>query len=121
MRNHPQVIEHYQIELVGSPKPGDDVFERNNRWALYSAMVRGIDNLRLVALYDDKRGNGHEAVDSYLVKHLIDLMRDAGGQVEFINPSKMVSVGLEVVLPKKRTARTKKKKAQEVEELQPTE
>jgi tetratricopeptide (TPR) repeat protein len=109
MRNHPQVAEYYQVDLVGPHKPEDDVFERNNRWALYSAMVHGVDNLRLIALYDDKLGNDHDAVDAQFVKHMIDLMRDGGGQVEFINPSKL-SMPLELVgqLQKNRTALEKK-------------
>jgi len=92
MRNHPLVDEYYQAELLGNPKPGDDVFERNNRWALYSAMVRGVDNLKLIALFDDKRGDVHIAHDAFLVKHMIDLTRDAGGQVEIINPSKIAQL-----------------------------
>ena len=121
MRNHLRVDEYYQAELVGNPKPGDDVFERNNRWALYSAMVRGIDNLRLIALYDDKRGNGHDALDAQLVKHMIDLMRDAGGQVDVINPSKITALGLDRRPPKKRAAAEKKEKSVEKEKLQKPE
>jgi len=121
MRNHPLVVEHYQTELVGLPKTGDDVFERSNRWALYSAMVRGIDNLRLIALYDDKRGEGHIAPDSQLVKHMIDLMRDAGGQVEFINPFKAVPTVLNTTPSKGRISKTKKQKTSENEESQEAE
>ena len=88
-RNHTLVDEFYQTELLGDPRPDDDIFERNNRWALYSAMVRGVDNLRLIALWDDKRGDIHNTHDAHLVKHMIDLTRDIGGQVEFINPSKL--------------------------------
>jgi hypothetical protein len=117
MRNHLNVNEHYQTDLVGEAKSGDDVYERNNRWALYSAMVRGMDNLRLIALYDDKRGNGHEAADAQLVKHMIDLMRDAGGQVEIINPAKMLPLGLDGRPLKKRVATEKKEKPQEKEKL----
>jgi hypothetical protein len=109
VRNNPHVDEYYQADLVGDTKPGDDVFERNNRWALYSAMVRGVDNLRLIALYDDKLGNGHDGLDAQLVKHMIDLTRDGGGQVEFINPSKL-SMPLELggQLQKNRPAEEKK-------------
>jgi hypothetical protein len=109
MRNHPQVAEYYQADLVGPHKPEDDVYERNNRWALYSAMVHGVDNLRLIALYDDKSGKGHDALDAQLVKHMIDLMRDGGGQVEIINPSKL-SMPLELggQLQKNRPAEEKK-------------
>jgi hypothetical protein len=115
MRNHPLVDEYYQTELVGDPKEGDDVFERNNRWALYTAMMRGVDNLRLIALFDDKRGDVHNTQDALLVKHMIDLMRDAGGQVEIINPSKILPEVLENLPSKKRTKPQKKKTTQEVE------
>jgi tetratricopeptide (TPR) repeat protein len=115
MRNHPQVNEHYQVDLVGHPKPGDNPFERNNRWALYSAMARGVDNLRLIALYDDKRGDGHEEIDAQLVKHMIDLMRDAGGQVEIINPAKILPRRPANRPIKKRGASDKKEKTQEKE------
>ena len=110
MRNHPLVDEYYQSELVGDPRPGDDPFERNNRWALYSAMMRGMDNLRLIALFDDKRGDIHATRDAHLVKHMIDLMRDAGGQVEIINPSKIAAPDVLTPPPqKKRTSHRKKK------------
>lgn len=121
MRNHPLVDEYYQSDLVGSPKPGHDVFERNNRWALYSAMVRGVDNLRLVALYDDKRGNGQEAPDAVLVKHMVDLMRDVGGQVDVINLSKMGPFALNGKPARKRAAANKKEKTPEKAKLQKTE
>jgi tetratricopeptide (TPR) repeat protein len=116
MRNHPLVDEYYQSELVGDPRPGDDPFERNNRWALYSAMMRGMDNLRLIALFDDKRGDIHATRDAHLVKHMIDLMRDAGGQVEIINPSKIAAPDVLTPPPqKKRTSPKKKKPPQEAE------
>ena len=115
MRNHPLVDEYYQTELVGAPRTGDDVFERNNRWALYSAMMRGIDNLRLIALYDDKRGDVHATRDAHLVKHMIDLMRDTGGQVEIINPAKIAPEALKRLPQKKRPASKKKETLQETE------
>lgn len=117
-RNHPRVDEYYQTELVGNPRPGDDVFERNNRWALYSAMLRGMDNLRLIALFDDKRGDIHYTRDAHLVKHMIDLMRDAGGQVEIINPAKLATippVAAKSPPQKKRSTAKKKETPQEIE------
>jgi tetratricopeptide (TPR) repeat protein len=115
MRNHPLVDEYYQTELVGNPREGDDAFERNNRWALYSAMMRGVDNLRLLALFDDKRGDVHATHDAHLVKHMIDLTRDAGGQVEIINPSKISPEALKGPSPKKHPATKKKEIPQETE------
>ncbi len=88
MRNHPLVDEYYQTEQVGLPKSGDNVHERNNRWALYSSLMNGIDNLRLIAVWDVK-GDASKDLDAKLVKHMVDLMRDMGGQVEHINSTKL--------------------------------
>jgi hypothetical protein len=88
MRNHPGVDEFYQPDCVGLPKQGDNVHERNNRWALYSALARGIDNVRLIAVWDGKNESARD-LDARLVKHMIDLMRDTGGMVEQINPGKL--------------------------------
>ena len=41
LRNDPLVNEFYQPDCVGLPKEGDNLHERNNRWALYSALARG--------------------------------------------------------------------------------
>jgi tetratricopeptide (TPR) repeat protein len=108
MRNHHHVDEYYQTDLVGNPKTGDDIFERNNRWALYSAMARGVDNLRLIALFDDKHGVIHDAKDNNIVRHMIDLTRDAGGQVEIISPSKLI-LSASITLPQKKRTSSKKK------------
>jgi tetratricopeptide (TPR) repeat protein len=121
MRNHPLVDEYYQSELVGDPKLGDDLFERNNRWALYSAMLRGVDNLRLIALFDDKRGDIHDTRDAHLVKHMIDLMRDAGGQVEIINPAKITPELPIAPSKKKRSASKKKESTKDKEKMQKAE
>jgi tetratricopeptide (TPR) repeat protein len=88
MRNHPLVNEFYQPDQVGLPKEGDNVHERNNRWALYSALIRGIDKVRLVAVWDGKNETFGD-LDAHLVKHMVDLMRDTGGIVEHINPTKI--------------------------------
>jgi len=88
MRNHPLVDEFYQPDQVGLPKKDDNVHERNNRWALYSSLVRGIDKVRLIALWDGKNELSDD-LDVRLVKHMVDLMRDIGGMVEQINPVKI--------------------------------
>jgi len=88
MRNHPLVNEFYQPDSVGLPKDGDNVNERNNRWALYSALARGIDKVRLIAVWDGK-GETPKDLDARLVKHMVELMRDIGGIVEHINPLKL--------------------------------
>jgi tetratricopeptide (TPR) repeat protein len=99
MRNHPLVDEFYQPDQVGLPKEGDNVHERNNRWALYSALGRGIDKVRLIALWDGKNELAKD-LDARLVKHMVDLMRDTGGMVEQINPFKLSSLIEEPTPPK---------------------
>ncbi len=89
IRNHQLVDEQYQIENVGLPKPGDDPYERNNRWALYSSLGRGIDKVTLIALWN-AHGDIPKDRDARLVHHMIELMRDTGGAIEQISTSKYV-------------------------------
>ncbi len=89
IRNHPLVEEQYQIENVGLPKAGDDPYERNNRWALYSSLGRGIDKVTLIALWNS-HGDKPKDRDARLVHHMIELMRDTGGAIEQISTSKYV-------------------------------
>lgn len=110
MRNHPLVDEFYQPDCVGLPKAGDNVHERNNRWALYSALTRGIDKVRLIALWDGK-GEACKDLDARLVKHMVDLMRDTGGMIEHINPMK-----LSRIIASNRTLETKPFEVEPVEE-----
>ena len=100
MRNHPLVDEFYQPDQVGLPKKDDNVHERNNRWALYSSLVRGVDKVRLIALWDGKNELS-EDLDVRLVKHMVDLMRDTGGMVEQINPVKISADMIENILESK--------------------
>jgi hypothetical protein len=88
LRNHPLVDEFYQPDQVGLPKEGDNIHQRNNRWALYSALIRGIDKVRLIAVWDGKNEMPTD-LDTRLVKHMVDLMRDTGGIIEQINPLKL--------------------------------
>jgi hypothetical protein len=88
MRNHHLVEEFYQPDCVGLPKPGDNLYERNNRWAFYSALGGGIDKVRLIALWHGK-GEVPKDLDARLVNHMVQLVRDAGGIVEQIKPAKL--------------------------------
>ena len=96
MRNDRLVTEYYQPDSVGLPKDGDKVHERNNRWALYSALARGIDKMRLIAVWDGKNETPKD-LDARLVKHMVELMRETGGIVEQINPAKLSHNVVEVI------------------------
>ncbi len=86
VRNHPDVNINFQLDHVGKPKAGDNPYERNNRWALYSSLIQGIDRVRLVALWDGKVTNTD--YDGTLVSHMVEEMRYVGGYVEHLNTTK---------------------------------
>jgi hypothetical protein len=80
-------------------------------------LIRGIDKVRLIALWDGKGGQQKDR-DARLVKYMVDLMRDTGGIVEHINSSKFMHAPfsnefdgfpLATELPLKKKPRTKKK------------
>ena len=95
MRNHRLVHEFYQPDNVGPAKEGDNVHERNNRWTLYSALARSIDKMRLIAVWDGKSETPKD-LDARLVQHMVDLMRESGGIVEQIDPTKLSGTVVEV-------------------------
>jgi tetratricopeptide (TPR) repeat protein len=86
LRNHPNVNINFQLDHVGKPKSGDDPYERNNRWALYSSLIQGVDRVRLIALWDGKVAGSDR--DGALVGHLVEEMRLVGGFVEHLNTTK---------------------------------
>jgi tetratricopeptide (TPR) repeat protein len=91
VRSHPLVDEIYQPEHLGPPKEGDNVYERNGRWAIYSALGRvGIENMRMIAFANEFVGDTKDR-DILLTRYMIELMRNLGGRIaEFINPSKYI-------------------------------
>jgi len=89
IRSHPLVDEMYQLENVGKPREGDDPYERNNRWALYSSLIRGIEKVRLIAIWNGLNSRPKDR-DARLIRHMIELMRETGGVIEQINTSKYV-------------------------------
>jgi tetratricopeptide (TPR) repeat protein len=97
IRNHPLVDEMYQTENVGRPKKGDDPFERNNRWALYSSLGRGVDKVRLIALWNGQSDHPKDR-DARLVRHMIDLTRDLGASIDQVNTSKYLYDFIDSVL-----------------------
>jgi hypothetical protein len=92
IRSHPLVEEFYQLENLGKPAADIDPFERNNRWALYSSLRKGIDKVRLIVVWDGKAGHPNDR-DARLVRHMVDVMRETGGQIEIINTSKFIRGG----------------------------
>lgn len=112
VRNHPLVDEKYQAEHLGAPKKGDDLYERNNRWALYSSLLMGTDKVRLITFWNGKPTLEDDR-DVRLVKYMVDLMRDMGGIVEQINPEKLLK------LDGRRSAKIAKPEGEPVKEEAP--
>jgi tetratricopeptide (TPR) repeat protein len=89
IRNHPLVDDYYQAARVGLPREGDTLHQRNNRWALYSALAYGIENMHPIAVWDGKEEPSSD-LDSRQVRHMVDLIRDAGGRMDQIHPGKLM-------------------------------
>ena len=83
IKNHPQVKIHLQLERLGALPVGDDPFERNNRWALYSSLVYEIERVRLLVLWDGKGGDGAGGTGD-----MVKQVRQLGGIVEHLNITK---------------------------------
>lgn len=89
IRSNPLSEEFYQKENIGEPKEDDDPYKRNNRWALYSSFVRGIDKVTLISIWNGTGGVPKDR-DAKLTRHMVELMREAGGKIETINTSKYI-------------------------------
>lgn len=89
IRSHPFVDEYYQAENIGEPKDGDDPYERNNRWALYSSLMHGIDKVTLIAVWNGLGGRPKDR-DARLTRHMVELMRETGGKIDTINTAKYI-------------------------------
>jgi hypothetical protein len=87
LRNHPLVGIRFQTERLGKVKKGDNVYERNIRWALYSSLIFGIDRVRLIALWDGNSSTQQD-MDGLLVSQMVNQMRHMGGVMEHLNITK---------------------------------
>jgi hypothetical protein len=83
IRNHADVTIYFQLDQVGPLPEGDNPYERNNRWALYSALIYGIDKVRLIALWDGKGGDGPGGTG-----HMVQEVRRLGGIAEHLDTTK---------------------------------
>jgi tetratricopeptide (TPR) repeat protein len=83
IKNHPQVKLNLQQERIGAVPQGGNSFERNNRWALYSSLIYGIDRVRLIVLWDGKGGDGRGGTGD-----MVKQVRQLGGIVEHLDTTK---------------------------------
>ncbi|HEY9604812.1 MAG TPA: tetratricopeptide repeat-containing protein [Allocoleopsis sp.] len=81
--NHPNVTLHLQPDRLGEVPEGENAFSRNNRWALYSTLMYGIERVRLVVLWDGKGGDAPGGTGD-----MVQQVRQLGGIVEHIDTTK---------------------------------
>jgi hypothetical protein len=56
--HRPEVEYRVQPEALGDPLPSSNIYDRNNRWLTYTAMVYGSDRLRVLCLWNRQAGDG---------------------------------------------------------------
>ncbi len=83
IRNHPNVSIQLQTDRLGPLPPSENAYERNNRWALYSALIYGIDKVRAIALWDGKGGDGPGGTG-----HMVEEVRRLGGIAVHLDTTK---------------------------------
>jgi len=83
LRNNPNITIRQQADHLGRLKPGDNIYERNEKWSLYSSLMYGIDRSRLILLWDgivdDKPGGPDNMLEEF---------RQLGGISEHLNTTK---------------------------------
>lgn len=83
IRNNANVKIWLQPDYLGRVKFGDNMYERNERWALYSSFIHGLDRMRLIALWDGLMEDNPGGPDK-----MIDRVRQLGGITEHLNTTK---------------------------------
>ena len=83
IQNHPNVTISLQPDRLGDVPEGDNAYERNNRWALYSTLMYGIQRVRLIVLWDGKGGDAPGGTGD-----MVQQVRQLGGIVEHIDTTK---------------------------------
>jgi hypothetical protein len=65
---------------LGPPAPGEDLWERGNRWLLDTALAAGGGTVTLITLWDGAAGDGPGGT-----RHMVDEVRRRGGRVHWID------------------------------------
>jgi hypothetical protein len=66
-----------------------DLWERNNRWTLLSALAYGADKVRLIVLWDGQSGDGPGGTE-----HMVQTARAAGAQVQHLDTRELFKAAL---------------------------
>ncbi len=80
IQNHPQVTINIMSEDLTEVLPGENPFARNNCWSLNSALMYGIEKLRLIVLWNGKGGDGPGGTEDMVMR-----ISEKGGTFEHID------------------------------------
>jgi len=83
IRNNPDVSILLQADHLGPVKNGENIFERNERWALYASLLHGVDRMRLILLWDGNADDMRGGPDN-----MLEEVRQLGGIAEHLNTTK---------------------------------
>ena len=67
---------------------GYDLWERNNRWTLLSALAFGADKVRLIVLWDGQAGDGPGGT-----QHMVQTAKAAGAEVYHLDTRQLFGTG----------------------------
>jgi len=84
IHKNPNVTFHFQPDRLGPVPERENVYERNNRWALYSARGFGIEQMEMIVLWDGQPSDLPGGT-SHMVKEMIRI----GGAVEYLDTTAM--------------------------------
>jgi hypothetical protein len=77
-------ILHVAPSELGPIREGEDVYERNNRWMLASALRFGADKVDFVCLWNGEGGDGPGGT-----RHMMDAVRSRGGRTRWLDTIKL--------------------------------
>ena len=75
---------HVQPIELGPPPPGEDPYERNNRWMLEAASRFGAERLDFVCLWNGEGGDGPGGT-----RHMMEEVRNRGGRAIWVDTKKL--------------------------------
>ena len=75
---------YVQPTELGPPPPGEDPYERNNRWMLKAASRFGPDRLDFVCLWNGEGGDGPGGT-----RHMMEEVREGGGRAIWLDTNKI--------------------------------
>ncbi len=90
LRNHAGVTIRQQADYVGKIKAGINPYERNDRWAMFGSLMRGIGGARVITVWDGLT-TADQDIEGRSIAGVVKEMRHLGIPIAHINPTKFSS------------------------------